>query len=99
MPKPTYDYISKASPVLMRERVNGWPIAEYIAYIGRGGYTWTLYPYRRHAYLKDVPFTKKKVMARDVRVIDPPNTEAKEKKKEVLPPEPVLTVPEQIKLF
>ena len=81
----------------MRERVNGWCVAEYVAYIGRGGYTWTLYPYRRRSYLKAVPFTKKKIMARDVRVIDPPKAEPKQQ--EVKPQERVLAPLEQIKLI
>ena len=99
MCKVTYDYISKASPVLMRERVNGWCVAEYIAYIDRGGYSWTLYPYRRHAHLKDVAFTKKKVMARDVRVISPPQKEIKKTNDAPKPQERVLGMPEQIKLI
>ena len=100
MCKVTYDYLSKGSPVIMRERVSGWCVAEYIAYIDRGGFNWKCYPYKRHAFIKDVPFTKKTIPARDVRVIDnpsaklPPGREAQEK-----PKEKVLPTSVQIKLF
>lgn len=99
MPRVTYDYISKGSPVLMKERVDGFCVAEYIAFIDRGGNSWTLYPRKRHFYLKDVEFTKKKVSVRKVRVIDPPAEKPKEKKQETKQQTRVSTDPEQIKLI
>ena len=99
MPRVTYDYVSKGSPVLMRERVDGCCVAEYIAFIDRGGNNWTLYPRRRYFYLRDVEFTKKKVSVRKVRIIDPPAEKAKEKKQETKQKTRVPDEPEQIKLI
>ena len=99
MPKPTYDYVSRGAPVIMRERWNGWPVAEYLAWPDKSGYLWKLYPYKRHAYLKDIPFTKKTIRASEARAIENPTAKPQEKKQEAKPKERVLAEPEQIKLI
>ena len=100
MPKITYDYVSKGAPVIMREHVNGWRVAEYLAWPDRSGYLWKLYPYRRHAYLKDIPFTKKTIRASEARAIEnqnPISSQGEETKEK--PKEKFLPTSEQIKLF
>lgn len=99
MPKATYDYVSRGAPVIMRERWNGWPVAEYLAWPDKSGYLWKLYPYKRHAYLKDIPFTKKTIRASEARAIENPTVKPQEKKQDTKPQERVLTEPEQIKLI
>ncbi len=71
--KVTYEHISKASPVLMQEKINGILFAVYTAYIDRGGNFWILYPKKRISYRRDVPFCKKKVSVREVTILPNPD--------------------------
>ena len=100
MPKPTYAYVSRGAPVIMRERVNGWRVAEYLAWPDRSGYLWKLYPYKLHVHLTDVPFTKKTIRASEAKMIDQPNpVPVKDDGKKEAPKEKSFPTSEQIKLF
>lgn len=65
----TYEYVSAGSPVVMYEKVNGFTINEYTAFIDRQGYKWTLYPRRRVGVNQSVTFTKKTVSVRNVTIL------------------------------
>lgn len=70
MEKPTYEYHSKGSPVIMMEKVNGFTVALYTAYIDRHENGWTLYPKEKICATK-IPFIKKYIPIRQVKVLPP----------------------------
>lgn len=71
MVKVTYEYHSKGSPVTMFEKVNGYTVAIYTAYIDRHGNGWMLYPKERLSAVYDVPFEKKYVSILRVTILPP----------------------------
>lgn len=67
----TYEYRSSGSPVLMYEKVNGFTVNEYTAYIDRHGNSWVLYPRRSVRPSNEVTFTKKTVSVRNAIILPP----------------------------
>lgn len=67
----TYEYVSAGSPVIMYEKVNGFLVNEYTAYIDKHGNHWTLYPKRSIRPSYAVKFTKKTVSIRHVTILPP----------------------------
>lgn len=87
MEKVSYEYKSKDSPVVMREKVGNWVVAEYTAYIDRSGTRWHLYPKRRIAACRDVPFEKKTISIRQVTILPNPDIKLPKPRWEEDPPE------------
>ena len=71
MAQITYEYHSKGSPVVMYEKVNGYTVALYTAYIDRHGNGWWLYPKER-IRVSNVKFEKKYVSIMKVTILPPP---------------------------
>lgn len=67
-----YEYISKGSPVIMTELINGKPCAQYTAYIDRGCNNWKLYP-RRLLNKSSISFARKTVPVSQVRILPDPD--------------------------
>lgn len=67
----TYEYHSAGSPVRMMEKVDGFVVNEYTAYIDRHGNTWTLYPLRMVRPCRAVTFSKKTISVRNSVVLPP----------------------------
>lgn len=70
MANVTYEYHSKGSPVIMHEKINGFTVALYTAYIDRHANGWWLYPRERIRACK-IPFEKKYVPMRRSVVLPP----------------------------
>lgn len=70
MAQVTYEYHSKGSPVVMYEKVNGYTVASYIAYIDRHGNGWWLYPKER-IRTSAIKFEKKYVSIMKVTILPP----------------------------
>lgn len=68
-----YEYVSGGSPVIMTEKINGVPCAQYTAYIDRGGYNWKLYPKKLLFYTPKVRFCKKTVSVMNVTILPNPD--------------------------
>ena len=71
MAKITYEYHSKGSPVVMLEKVDGFLVNEYTAYIDRGCNNWVLYPKRSVRVSATVRFQKKTVPVTRAIVLPP----------------------------
>ena len=66
----TYEYPSKGSPVVMYEKVNGYTVAIYTAYIDRHANGWWLYPKER-LRTSEIKFEKKYVSIMKVTILPP----------------------------